>query len=110
MRAIFARDYTRQPLMVVAREYVVGDTQIELGDLVTVRLLDQDVTFGIRLNARGDGPELWRGTIFHICRGEQSIAWAEGLEIDDIVEISRPEIAEIIKHNDDSGSISPPAV
>ncbi|MCY1293551.1 hypothetical protein D9M70_428150 [compost metagenome] len=38
--------------------------------------------------------------------GEEPVTYAEGLEVDDIVEVSRPELAEIIKHNDDSGSIS----
>lgn len=102
MQAVFARGYTQRPVMVVAREYVVDGTQVEVGDLVTVRVLDQDVTFGIRISGPGEGSS-WRGIIFHIACGEESVIYAEGLEVDDIVEVGRQEMAEVIKHNDDSG-------
>ncbi|WP_265923177.1 hypothetical protein [Cupriavidus nantongensis] len=110
MQAVFARDYTQRPVMVVAKEYVVDGTQVEVGDLVTVCALDQDVTFGIRLCGPGEGADRWRGTIFHIARGEESVTYAEGLEVDDIVDVSRLEMAEIIKHKDDSGPISAPPI
>ncbi|SCU75740.1 conserved hypothetical protein [Cupriavidus necator] len=106
MRAIFARGYTQRPVMVVAREYAVDGIQVEMGDLVIVRVLDQDVTFSIRLSGPGKDANSWQGTIFYIARGEESLTYAEGLEVNDIVEVSRPEMAEIIKHNDHSGSVS----
>lgn len=106
MQAIFARGYTQRPVIVMAREYAVDGIQVDVGDLVTVRVLDQDVEFGIRLSGPGDGVDSWRGTIFHIARGEEALTYAEGLELDDIVDVSRAEMAEIIKHNDDSRSVS----
>lgn len=106
MKAVFARGYTQRPVMVVAREYVVDGVQVDVGDLVTVRVLDQDVTFNIRLCGPGEGADRWRGTIFHIARDEESVTYAEGLEVDDIVEVSRPEMAEIIRHNAESESTS----
>ncbi|WP_454753809.1 hypothetical protein [Cupriavidus necator] len=106
MQAIFARGYTQRPVMVVARECGVDGTQVAAGDRVTVRVLDKDVTFSIRLSGPGKAKESWRGTIFHIACAEESVIYAEGLEVDDIVEVTRSEIAEIIKHNDDSGPIS----
>ncbi len=106
MRAIFARDYTQRPVTVTAREYVVDGIQIGVGDLVDVRVLDQDVTFGIRLCGPGEGAGSWRGTICHIARGEESVTYAEGLEVNDTVEVSRPEMAEIIKPKDESRPVS----
>jgi len=91
MLSVFARGYTQRPVVVETRE-CNDDTRLKVGDSVTVCALGQDVTFSIRLTGPGATPGNWRGTIFYIALGEQSVPYAEGLEVDDIVEVARSEI------------------
>ena len=107
MKGIFARGHTQRPVSVVARECELADgSGVDVGDLVTVRALDRDVIFSIRLTGPGADPESWRGTVFQIACGEESVVYAEGLEVDDIVEITRREMVEVIKHHARSAGAS----
>ena len=96
MRASFARGLTQSPVTVVARAF---DGEVgwmpQIGDLVTVYSQDQDTEFDIRLSevvASGR----WRGVVYAISRGQEVLVTAEGLEIDDVVEVMREEIAGVI--------------
>ncbi len=96
MRARFARGLTQSPVTVVARAFE-GDVDWMplLGDLVTVYSQDQDTGFDIRLIEVVD-PGRWRGVVYAISRGQDVLVTAEGLEIDDVVEVIREEIAAVI--------------
>jgi hypothetical protein len=67
----------------------------QLGDLVTVYSQDQDTEFDIRLSEVVDAGR-WRGVVYAISRGHEVLVTAEGLEIDDVVEVMREEIAAVI--------------
>ncbi|KAF7964024.1 hypothetical protein AWV80_02970 [Cupriavidus sp. UYMU48A] len=96
MRARFARGLTQSPVTVVARAFD-GDVgwMPQLGDLVTVYSQDQDTEFDVRLN-EVVSPGRWRGVVYAISRGQEVLVTAEGLEIDDVVEILREEIAAVM--------------
>jgi hypothetical protein len=71
------------------------DWMPRLGDMVTVYSQDQDTGFDVRL-CEVVSPGRWRGVVYAISRGQDMLVTAEGLEIDDVVEIMREEIAAVI--------------
>jgi len=81
---------------VVARPFDGEAQQMpRLGDLVTVYSQDQDTEFSIRL-CEAMEPGRWRGVVYAISRGPDVLVTAEGLEIDDVVEVMREEIASVV--------------
>ncbi|KWR90557.1 hypothetical protein [Cupriavidus sp. IDO] len=96
MRARFARGLTQSPVTVIARPFDGDGMQApQVGDLVTVYSQDQDTEFNIRL-CEALEPGRWRGVVYAIGRGQDVLVTAEGLEIDDVVEVMREEIASVI--------------
>jgi hypothetical protein len=81
---------------VIARPFDGDGMQApQVGDLVTVYSQDQDTEFNIRL-CEALEPGRWRGVVYAIGRGQDVLVTAEGLEIDDVVEVMREEIASVI--------------
>jgi len=96
MIAVFVKNTSHRPISIPTRE---ADTEVLppcAGDLVIVQSIDGDIEYCIRLNA-SIGPQCWRGAIFAIDREGEPAQVAQGLELDDVVEICQSEMTTVIR-------------
>jgi len=96
MIAVLFKNSSHGPIWIPTR---VADTEVRqpcAGDFVTVHAINGNIEYCIRLKAP-TGPQYWRGVIFAIARGGEPVLVAQGLELDDVVELSQSAMVSIIR-------------
>ncbi|AOY99403.1 hypothetical protein BKK81_09105 [Cupriavidus sp. USMAHM13] len=95
MIAIFVRGASHRPIFIPTRVADTRSLQPSAGDFVSVFSIDGGVEYCIRLHGPV-GPACWRGTILSIGREGVPAVVAQGIELDDVVEVDQSEMANLI--------------
>jgi hypothetical protein len=96
MLATFARTAARGPIHIPTRVADMDVPEPCAGDFATVLSIGGDIEYCVRLKASA-GPLCWRGDILSIGREGGHVRVAQGLELDDVVEIYQSEITSLIR-------------